>query len=674
MKFNQFFQYSFSILFLFGSHLIYSQETNLRSEFDFSEIDFANDTSVTLTGEWEFYWDTLLEPDDGSLNYSLEYLPEFWKNYGVNEYSATGYATFKTRVKLSRDRPILALQLGDIHNSYNLFVNEKLVRRVGIVTKSIEGSVPKWVPQFVVLDDTSEILEITLQVSNFHHRNGGVQHAIVLGNVDYLLSVKESISLADLLLGGSCMVIGLFFFGMYFFYKKDKSTIYFGLFCFLFAVRVLIVGSRSLLIIMPWLPWQIAIRIEYLTLFLSVIFFLYFIYFSFKEQTSRLLVQLISFIYLLIITGTILLPASIFTYFVIPNNTLLLGLITYSLMVYLKAFRRKVFGAGWAILSLAVLLVAVGLELAEYANLFIPSPILVSSAFLAFVFTMSLIFASRFGKAFSDVESLKIDAEIQNDKISEQHDLIKDSIHYSKRIQRALLPSKKAIQEKLPNSVIYYNPQSVVSGDFYWYKYIEKSNDVILAISDCTGHGVPGAFMSIVGISSLDKIVSTKPNYRPSQILEQLNSEIRLKLNSDIDEQVQEGMDIIICRISLDTNSIEFSSALHKMVLVRNGKATIFSGCRHFIGSHFKKGFKFIEHKLALKTDDQIFMFSDGIYDQKGGNNGKKLYLKGFEEILIQMANIPVSEQENYLSSKINSWQGASEQLDDMLVFGWKVK
>ena len=143
MKFNQFFQYSFSILFLFGSHLIYSQETNLRSEFDFSEIDFANDTSVSLTGEWEFYWDTLLEPDGSSPNYSLEYLPGFWKNYGVNEHSAAGYATFKTRVKLSRDRPILAFQLGDIHNSYNLYVNDKLVRSVGIVTKSIEGSVDR---------------------------------------------------------------------------------------------------------------------------------------------------------------------------------------------------------------------------------------------------------------------------------------------------------------------------------------------------------------------------------------------------------------------------------------------------------------------------------------------------------------------------------------------------
>ena len=674
MRSNQFFQYSLSILFLFGGHLLYSQETNLRSEFDFSEIDFENDTSVALTGQWEFYWDTLLEPDESSLKYSLEYLPGFWKNYGVNEYSATGYATFKTRVKLSRERPILAFQIGDIHNSYNLFVNDKLVRSVGHVTKSIEGSVPKWVPQFIVLDDTSEILKITLQVSNFRHRNGGVQHPILLGNVDYLLSVKESVSLADLLLGGSCMVIGFFFFGMYFFYKKDKSTIYFGLFCFSFAVRVLIVGSRSLLIIMPWLPWQIAIRIEYLTLFLSVLFFLYFIYFSFKEQTSKLLVQLVTVIYILIITGTILLPASIFTYFVILNNTLLLGLIVYSLIVYLKALRQKVFGAGWAILSFVVLMVAVGLALSEYANLFIPSPILVSTAFLGFVFTMSLIFAARFGKAFSDVESLKIDAEIQNDKISEQHDLIKDSITYAKRIQRALLPSKKAIQEKLPNSVIYYNPQSVVSGDFYWYKYIEKTNDVILAVSDCTGHGVPGAFMSIIGISSLDKIVSTKPNYSPSQILKQLNSEIRLKLNSDIDEQVQEGMDIIICRISLDTNSIEFSSALHKMVLLRNGETILFNGCRHFIGSHFKKGFEFMEHKLALKKDDQIFMFSDGVYDQKGGDNGKKLYFKGFEEILIEMANIPVSEQENYLTAKMKNWQGVEEQLDDMLVFGWKVK
>lgn len=673
MKYSWLIKYGFSLLFFIGSNLFFSQDKIAKSVFDFTDIDFARDTAIELTGDWEFYWDTLLGPNDKLSNFSLEHIPEFWKNYNGDDYTATGFATFKTTVKLDPNRPILAFQLGDIHNSYNLFINGSLVKKVGNVSQSYEGSVAKWVPQFVVLDDTSEVLEITLQVSNFQHRNGGVQHAIVLGNVDYLLSKKESISLADLLLGGSCMVIGLFFFGMYFFYKKDKSAMFFGLFCFSFAVRVLIVGSRSLLIIMPWLPWEIAIRVEYLALFFSVYYFLNFIYYSFKEQTSKRLVQFISYTYIIIIVATIILPASIFTYFVIPNNILLLVLIIYSLIVYIKAFRQKVFGAGWAILSFGVLMLAVGLALSEYANLFIPSPILVSTAFVAFIFTMSLIFAARFGRAFSDVESLKIEAEVQNEKISIQHDLIKDSIQYAKRIQRALLPSKKAIIEKLPNSFIYYNPQSVVSGDFYWFKYIKESNDVILVISDCTGHGVPGAFMSIIGISSLDKIVSINPDYKPSQILEELNSEIRLKLNSDIDEQVQDGMDIIICRISLDTNSVEFSSALHKMVLLRNGETTLYNGCRHFIGNNFKEGFKFVEHQLQLEKNDQIFMFSDGVYDQKGGGKGKKLYFKRFEEILIQMGGIPLSEQENYLATKMDDWQGGMEQLDDMLVFGWKV-
>jgi len=673
LKFSSSFKYGLTLLFLFASNFVFSQSNLTKSEFDFSEIDFRKDTAVELTGDWEFYWDTLLFPGAISENFTLEHLPEFWKNYESGEYKATGCATFRTTVKLTSARPILAFQLGDIHNSYSLYINEKLVKSVGVVSTSKEGAIAKWVPQFVVLDDTSEVLEIILQVSNFQHRNGGVQHAIVLGNVDYLLSKKESVSLADLLLGGSCMVIGLFFFGMYFFYKKDKSTIYFGLFCFSFALRVLIVGSRSLLIIMPWLPWELAVRLEYLTLFFSVFFFLHFIYYSFKKQTSKLLVKVISYVYAVIIIATIILPASIFTYFVIPNNILLLALIVYALIIYVKAFRQKVFGAGWAILSYGVLIVAVGLALGEYANLFIPSPILVSMAFVAFIFTMSLIFAARFGKAFSDVESLKIDAEFQNEKISEQHDLIKDSIQYAKRIQRALLPSKKAIQEKLPNSMIYYNPQSVVSGDFYWFKHIKETNDVILVISDCTGHGVPGAFMSIVGISSLDKIVSTNPNYKPSQILEKLNSEIRIKLNSDIDEQVQDGMDIIICRISLDSNNIEFSSALHKLIHLRNGESTLYNGCRHFIGNNFKKGFQFVEHKLQLEKGDQIFMFSDGVYDQKGGDKGKKLYFKRFEEILVQMSNVPISQQESYLSSKIETWKGGMEQLDDMLVFGWKI-
>lgn len=665
-------KYCYLLLFLFGINSAYPQDKEQSSLFDYSAVDFTKDTVVELTGDWDFYWGELIVSKEHPNKVVSGEVPEFWKNY-PQKYAAQGYGTYITTIKLDKHHPLLAFQLGDIHNSYKFFINGKLVRKVGKVGAKKEETVAKWVPQVIIIEDTSSVLELVIQVANFRHRNGGIQHPIILANTGYLLAEKESVMFADLFLGGASLVIGLFFFGMYFFWKKDKSAMFFGLFCFSFSIRVFIVGSRSLLTLLPWLPWNIAIRFEYLALFFTALFFVYFIYHSFKAQAPKLFVKVVTYFYLLIIAIVIFLPGTIFTYTIFPNNILLLIIGVYTLFVYVKAFRMNAFGAGWALFSFAVFFVAVGLAIAEYANLFVPSPILVSAGFVAFIFTMSLIFASRFGKAFSDVEELKESAELQSEKISEQHDLIKDSIQYAKRIQRALLPSKKAIQEKLPNSIIYYNPQSVVSGDFYWYKFLEETNEVILVISDCTGHGVPGAFMSIVGISSLDKIVSTNPDFTPAQILGELNGEIRQKLNSDIDEQVQDGMDIIVCKIALDTNKMIFSSALHKLVLLRKGEARLYNGCRHFIGNNFKENFSFHEEEIHLEKEDQIFMFSDGIYDQKGGEKGKKLYYKRFEKILIEMGQKPISEQETYLADRITKWQGDQEQLDDMLVFGWKV-
>jgi len=447
------------------------------------------------------------------------------------------------------------------------------------------------------------------------------------------------------------------------------------------SIRVLIVGWRILIEVLPWMPWEVAIRIEYLTLFFSVFFYLHFIYNAFKEQSNALLIKVVSYFYIGLILLVLLTPVRIFSHAILPNNVFMLVLILYALYVYIVALRQKVFGAGWVLLSYFLFLGTVGMALLDYANLMNFSSIIISIGFISFVFSMSLIFASRFGKAFYQVEELKTKAENQNElilekteEISEQHNLIKDSIRYAKRIQSALLPDVNIMSQHLKDSFVFYRPQNVVSGDFYWFKHLEETNEAILVIADCTGHGVPGAFMSIVGINSLDKIITNQPSLSPSEILVEMNDDIRLKFSTTVnDEKLQDGMDIIICRINLLNNELVFASALHKLVLIRDGIPKLLSGSRHFIGTELKEGFTFDEVTLNLLRGDQVFMFSDGVYDQKGGEKGKKMYYNRFEESLVKITALQVEEQQEALQNEINEWMGSKEQLDDMLVFGWKI-
>lgn len=661
----------------------YSDESSSISLFQFGGVDFFNDTIVHLSGKWDFYWDQFILPQDITYTGDIEKgeVPGFWKNYEGRGYPSSGMATYRTMVVLPNEYPILALHLGDIHNSYKLYVNGKLYHSVGEIGSSKSESVPKWLPELVVLQEQGTELDIVLQVSNYRHRNGGLEDVIRLGSFHALSMEKDAVHLADIFLGGALLVIGMFFLGMYFFWKEDKASLFFAFFSISLAIRVLIVGWRVLLEVSPWLPWEVAIRIEYGVMFMAVLFYLHFVYHAFPKQTNTIILKTVSYFYYVLIASVIFTPVNVFSYSIFPNNILVMILIFYALFVYIKAYRDKIYGAFWAILSYVFLIITVTMAITDYANVIVFNPLVISIGFISFVLSMSLIFASRFGRAFYEVEELKIQAEEQNElilekneEISEQHNLIKDSIHYAKRIQRALLPELNYIERNLTNTFVYYQPQNVVSGDFYWFKRLEGTDEAILVIADCTGHGVPGAFMSIVGMNSLDNIITSNPDLSAAEILVQLNNQIQQKLNaSDKKEKLQDGMDIIICRINLITKKMHFASALHKLVLIRDGKPQLFNGSRHFIGNDLKKGFEFEENELSLNEGDQIFMFSDGVYDQKGGERGKKLYYSRFEEILIELTLLEVDKQKGFLEDKIDTWKGNQDQLDDMLVFGWKI-
>lgn len=258
----------------------------------------------------------------------------------------------------------------------------------------------------------------------------------------------------------------------------------------------------------------------------------------------------------------------------------------------------------------------------------------------------------------------------KNEKLEFAYKEIRDSITYAKRIQEAILPSKELISRAFPNSFIFYKPKDIVCGDFYWYA--DKADDIIVAAADCTGHGVPGALMTVIGNSLLNYIVNTANEFKPAEILNQLDKRLIDTFRKYGQANTNDGMDIALCHYNKKTRQLTFSGAKRPMYIFRkNGDEEVIKGDAFPIGSfHYESEKNFISHTLQLQEGDTIYIFSDGYPDQFGGGAGKKFMIKQFRELLTGIQSLPMDQQHDRLDIALNAWQKEQGQTDDILVIG----
>ena len=275
----------------------------------------------------------------------------------------------------------------------------------------------------------------------------------------------------------------------------------------------------------------------------------------------------------------------------------------------------------------------------------------------------------------------------QNKVIEEKNKNITDSLNYAKRIQEAILPSRELKKELFPESFVLFKPKDIVSGDFYWYTKAESWNERhrtdgkgkrIIASVDCTGHGVPGAFMSMVGNNLLTEIVLEKGITKPSEILDALHEGVRSSLKQNVGgSETRDGMDIAICCFDHGSDTIEYAGAQRPLWIIRNADPTVIEEVKADkfsiggLASVDRK--KFTNHSIDLKKGDLIYIFSDGFADQFGGADGKKFMSKRFKQLFLSLAHLPMHEQENELEAAIEKWKGRTVQIDDILVIGIKM-
>lgn len=266
-----------------------------------------------------------------------------------------------------------------------------------------------------------------------------------------------------------------------------------------------------------------------------------------------------------------------------------------------------------------------------------------------------------------EIEQQRDLARTQRDQIAYQKKHITDSIMYAKRIQTALLPALELFSDEIDHFVLY-RPLDIVSGDFYWVS--KKGNTHIVIAADCTGHGVPGAFMSMLGVTMLNEIVNGKGIIMPDQIINNLRDEIVKSLKQSIDEdRVKDGMDMTISVIDYDRDKLWFAGANNPLCLVRNGELETYKGDKMPVSIHYKMD-SFTLHEIDLKKGDCIYMFSDGYGDQFGGPRQKKFMVKNLKEKLVEVSSLPMIEQGEKLNLTFDDWKGDNSQVDDVIVIG----
>jgi serine phosphatase RsbU (regulator of sigma subunit) len=257
-------------------------------------------------------------------------------------------------------------------------------------------------------------------------------------------------------------------------------------------------------------------------------------------------------------------------------------------------------------------------------------------------------------------------------KIEDQNREITNSIYYASKIQNALLPPKNELDKLLSSYFVLNKPREIIGGDYYWLT--NKENKLIIAVADCTGHGVPGSFMSILGITLLNEIVNKSVTLRANELLNQLRGNIiNLLHQSNKRNGTRDGMEIALCIFDFSNEMLQYAGAFRPLYLIRENQLHEINGDTMPIGIYDDEDMSFSIKEIPLRKDDIIYLFTDGFVDQIGGKNRKTFRVKYFKELLLEIHKYPMNDQKEMLWKKFEEWKGDMEQIDDILILGIKM-
>lgn len=711
-----------SLLFtcLICTYTTFAQRQSLEIKsgiLDLSKYNFEERGTVVLKGEWEFYWQKYLKGIDFTFHQptALVNIPNSWNNYEIEQgkkLETKGYATYRLRIKVPshyQQSELLGVKVGFIATNYALYVQNKLLNRVKNLGRDASDTKGYYNPDAYYFVPQRDTVEIVMHIANFADRLGGLTQALTLGKAEQIRKDYERSLMIDFFLLGILVIMGCYHVSLYIFRQKVKATIWFAIYCFLIAIRILVTDNYYLTDLFPDVHFEVGNKLSYLTFYLGVPLLAVFVHSLYKEDFST---HVVKFYLLLgsVFSLVVLLTNGFFystwlVYFQLATLLLIVYAIYFVIRILVKNRENsKTFAFG-----LFTIFCSATNDIL-FSNLIINTANLMPWGLLVFIFFQTLILSKRFSNAFNRVEELseqlqKANAELetkveartqqlkeaneelaqnfeelranlelinqQNKEIKAQHFSITSSINYAKTIQQSILPNFDNIQTHFSDSFLIFKPKDIVSGDFYYFN--QKEGKIFLAAADCTGHGVPGAFMSLIGYKTLNEIIEVHHITEPAHILRSLDRGIRQVLRQREDSKSRDGMDIALVMIEKERKQIKFAGAKNPLVYMFNGQMEVVSGDKHSIGGSENSSFNQTTISFSEKTKFSFYLFSDGYQDQFGGEANKKLMKRHFRELLFQIKDLPMREQGNLLQEWHEAWKGDLAQTDDILVMGFRL-
>jgi serine phosphatase RsbU (regulator of sigma subunit) len=682
---------------------------------DLSSWDFEEDGLVNLKGQWEFYWEKLLDPSDFESNDSIKaeyiYVPSGWANQEGKSYPELGYATYRVKIKVPDKELDYNFIFISIFASAKLWVNGSLCFERGKVAETREESEPAFITEYhspINYESNRDTMEVIIQVADFDYGGpaGGLRRRVAFGPDTQINAERLKAYSINAFLIGISLLMAIYHIFLFLFRRNELSYLVFALLSLVLTFWTVFTSGMFNELFSYTGYFRFGSIGPSLFPPLTVLFF----YIIYKEEVHKQAVyafMIIGMIFWVIyLAGSTILMGKILTIFLINVALPSAYLLGYPLI---KALIRRREGS---ILSYLGLLIQYSTLVHDVlfanGNIIGIGRYISSEGFVALIIMQSLVLAQMFSRTYRhkvnlsqnlekmveertktideqkavlkrqnlDLQSQKEEIEAQTEMVNQRNEEITDSLDYAMKIQSAVLPPEQYFHEILNDVFIYFKPRDIVSGDFYWIKQVNRY--VILAAADCTGHGVPGAFMSMLGMSYLNEIVQTRGITQANQVLNELRRQIRNSLRQHGQpEESKDGIDMALCVLDEKNKALQYAGANNPLYLIRDNNGgpelTEYKPDRMPLGYYQGRFQTFTNQDIQLEYGDVIYLFSDGFIDQKGGREGKKFLSKNFKKLLMEIYEEPMQDQQMILDTTFSDWKGDYPQVDDVLVIGVRV-
>ena len=681
---------------------------------DLRHINFKTQKYVELRGEW------LLVPHNFVSYKTIETLksdsvavfnqPGNWNGFNFNgqRLSGQGIATLYLKILLPENFRRVGLKVGTPNTAFQVYFNDSLAYTVGKVSKTKEGFYPGKNPGIVADWISSDTLHLVMHVANFIDYHGGNWAPVYLGAPETVSAYRYRLFFMDLFLMGAILIIALYHLGLYVNRVSEKSNLYFALFSFLVFIRIFVTGESFIFYLFPNTGWYASVFLEYFGLSFMPWIFMAFIRSVIPTYFSKKILKLITAVCLSYAAVVLFSPAFVYTAFLFPFQLFIIITAAYGIYVMLRSVvngnrNARIMVTGFFLLFLAIV------NDVLYAQYIISTIFLVPFGMFLFIFSQAYLLSTKFSKAYTETEQLsfrlsnlnknlewiieertseiqqnkeEIEAQAQNlleanhrifeknTELNKFNQQMQDSIRYAGRIQTSVFPTNSWLHQNFSEHFILFKPRDIVSGDFYWFQKIHTK--IFIAAADCTGHGVPGAFLSLLGVTLLNELVLNNSDCNPSEILEKMRSRFITALHqNEVQTISRDGIDIALISIDTERLMLNFSGANNGVLWIRNAVLNQLDGVRNPIGP-YPVIRQFETQTLQLLKGDNIYLFSDGFYDQINPDR-EKLKKAVFKRFILEKSGLPMAEQKNALLQYLSLWQGNALQVDDIMIIGIKI-